>query len=107
MSEYVSSVSKRFTIELQALIPRSTNTPTVGGSVGELSNRLSRHLEFFTEFESGIPRVVEGILKVFNEFALPYFEHYGSLPAIDHELNDNPVQGRIKGACQLTDVRQA
>jgi hypothetical protein len=29
------------------------NTSTVGGSIGELSDRPSRRLEFFTEFESG------------------------------------------------------
>jgi hypothetical protein len=68
------------------------NTCTVGGSVGELSNRPSHRLEFLTTQESGISRVVEGVLKVFQDFALPYFEQYGSLRAIDHELNDDPAK---------------
>ncbi len=65
-------------------------TSTVGGSIGELSNRPSRRLEFFTEFEAGIPRVVQDVLKIFHEFAVPYFERYGSLRAIDNELNGDP-----------------
>ncbi|GJJ02531.1 hypothetical protein RugamoR64_30690 [Duganella rhizosphaerae] len=38
-----------------------------------------------------MPLVVQGVERVFHEFALPYFERYGSIEAIDQLLNTEPL----------------
>jgi hypothetical protein len=68
------------------------DTPTMGSSVGILLNGDSRTCEFLLESEAEVAFVAEKIVGVFREFALPYFERWGSLQAIDAELNDKPAE---------------
>ncbi|MGO8689606.1 MAG: hypothetical protein ACLQLG_08220 [Thermoguttaceae bacterium] len=68
------------------------HTATMGNSVGILLNGRSRTCEFLLESESEVGPVAEKIMDVFREFALPYFERWGSLKAIDVELNDTPTK---------------
>jgi hypothetical protein len=66
------------------------DTPTMGNSVGIFLTGDSRGCEFLLESKSEVASVAEKIVGVFREFALPYFERWGSLAAIDAELNDKP-----------------
>jgi hypothetical protein len=66
------------------------DTPTMGNSVGIFLNGDSRSCEFLVESKSEAAPTAEKIAGVFREFALPYFERWGSLAAIDAELNDKP-----------------
>ena len=66
------------------------NTSTMGAPVGALLTENPRACEFLLESESEIASVTEEIVRVFREFALPYFERCGSLAAIDAELNAKP-----------------
>lgn len=68
------------------------DTPTVGGAVGEIVYNHGRDCEFLVELESEVSSTSEQILKIFYTFALPYFEKYKSLTAIDAELNDKPTE---------------
>jgi hypothetical protein len=69
------------------------DTATMGGSVGVLLNGDSRSCEFMLESECKVTSVAEKIMSVFRDFALPYFERWGSLQAIDTELNHDPTEG--------------
>jgi hypothetical protein len=66
------------------------DTPTMGTRMGSLLTGSPRACEFLLESESEIASVTEMIVGVFREFAPPYFEKWGSLAAIDAELNDKP-----------------
>jgi hypothetical protein len=68
------------------------NTSTMGAAVGTLVSGSPRACEFLLESESEIPYVTEKILRIFRDVALPYFEHWGSLAAIDAELNNKPAE---------------
>jgi hypothetical protein len=68
------------------------DTATMGSSVGIFLTGDGRSCEFLLERESEIPSVAEKLVNVFREFALPYFERWGSLAAIDAELNDKPAE---------------
>jgi hypothetical protein len=67
-------------------------TPTMGSSIGILQSGDSRSCELVLESDSQIALVAEKIADVFREFALPYFERWGSLAAIDAELNGKPAE---------------
>lgn len=67
------------------------DTPTIGGAVGNILTGDNRGSEFFVESAEDIPKATEGLVRVFHDFALPYFQKFGSLHAIDAELNDNPT----------------
>jgi hypothetical protein len=67
-------------------------TATMGNSVGAYLEGNSQACEFLLESESDIKTISDKILGVFREFALPFFNQWGSLLAIDKELNDNPTQ---------------
>ena len=64
----------------------------MGGSVGSFVGRSNRSCEFLLESDREIDAVAEGIVRIFEEFALPYFEKFSSLDAIDAELNRSPQE---------------
>jgi hypothetical protein len=64
------------------------DTPTMGNSIGIFLTGDSRDCEFLLESKSEADSTAEKIAGVFREFALPYFERWGSLTAIDAELNN-------------------
>lgn len=66
------------------------DTPTMGTRMSSILSEGSRLCEFSLESKSEISSVTENILHVFRKVALPYFERWGSLVAIDAELNDKP-----------------
>lgn len=66
------------------------DTATIGSSVGMFLEGDSRSCEFLLRLDSEIATVAEDIIKVFHEFALPYYDRWGSLAAIDAGLNDKP-----------------
>ena len=68
------------------------DTATMGNSVGIFLDGDSRSCEFLLESGSDVASVTEKIMGVFRENALPYFERWGSLQAIDAELNDKPAE---------------
>lgn len=65
-------------------------TSTMGAPAGSLLGGGPRACEFILDSESEISPVSERIMGVFRGVALPYVEHWSSLPAIDAELNDKP-----------------
>ncbi len=67
-------------------------TCTVGSSVGIILAGDARRCEFGLATAADLPAVVQGVERVFHEFALPYFERYGSIEAIDELLNTDPLQ---------------
>jgi hypothetical protein len=67
------------------------DTPTIGGSVGAITAGNSRACEFLLESQSDVELVAGNISKLFDDFAIPYFEKFSSLAAIDAELNDRPT----------------
>jgi hypothetical protein len=66
------------------------DTPTMGTRVGSLLSGSSGACEFLLGSASEIASVTEKLVDVFRKIAVPYFEHWGSLAAIDIELNDKP-----------------
>jgi hypothetical protein len=74
-------------------------TPTMGAPVGALLGENDpRSCDLLLDSYSEVASVTEKIMGVFCEHALPYFEHWGSLQAIDAELNDNPGERRVHWA---------
>ncbi|QPF82525.1 hypothetical protein IC762_22535 [Bradyrhizobium genosp. L] len=67
------------------------DTPTIGSSIGMLTAENNRACEFLMENESELSSAVDGIVDIFERFALPYFETFGTVPAIDKELNFSPA----------------
>ena len=67
------------------------DTPTIGGFVGSIIADTNRDCEFRLDGEDEVPQVADAIVRVFHEFAEPYFERFSSLAAIDVELNDKPT----------------
>jgi hypothetical protein len=68
------------------------DTPTIGGAIGNILKNDNRACEFLLESESHIAPVTEKIVQVFREFALPYFDKFKSLIAVDAELNTKPTE---------------
>jgi hypothetical protein len=66
-------------------------TSTMGNSVGSLIGKSSRDCEFLVETDADVPAVTEKVIEVFRDFAIPYFNKWRSLQAIDAELNDDPA----------------
>ena len=69
-----------------------SDTPTMGASVGHLLNGNNQSCQFFLEVDSDLATATEWAMQIFREFALPYFEQWSSLRAIDTELNDDPFK---------------
>jgi hypothetical protein len=72
-----------------------SGTATIGATVAGLMGGGVRACEFRLSSESQIHAVAGQIADVFDEFALPYFEKWSSLEAIDAELNDEPAKQTI------------
>ena len=71
------------------------DTNTVGTQVGVLIDGKGTSCRFLLESESEIASVTEKVVGVFRKFALPYFAQFGSLAAIDTELNDHPAERSV------------
>jgi len=65
------------------------DTP-MGASVGRLLSGSTQSVEFLLASDSDLAPTTEQALRIFRETASPYFERWGSLQAIDAELNDDP-----------------
>jgi hypothetical protein len=65
-------------------------TSTMGAPIGTLLGGSARDCEILLESKSEIASVTEKIMRLFHDVALPYFERWSSLAAIDAELNNNP-----------------
>jgi hypothetical protein len=74
------------------------NTNTVGTQVGVLIDGKGTSCRFLLESESEIASVTEKVVGVFRKFALPYFVQFGSLAAIDAELNDHPAERSVNSS---------
>jgi hypothetical protein len=72
------------------------DTSTFGTAAESLTNGSTG--VFVLESESQVAAVAEEILNVFREVALPYFERWGSLAAIDAELNNSPGERTLHRA---------
>jgi hypothetical protein len=72
------------------------DTPTMGGSVGHFLKGSGRACEFLLTSNSDVAPVAEQVTRVFEEFAIPYFERWASLTAIDAELNDKPLEPTLQ-----------
>jgi hypothetical protein len=68
------------------------DTPTVGGAIGNIMQGDNRACEFLLESDSDIASVSQESVRVFREFAVPYFNRFSSLSEIDAELNDAPTE---------------
>jgi hypothetical protein len=73
------------------------DTVTVGGGVGNILSGDNRSCEFGVVSESEVPAVSKEVGRVFTEIALPYFERFHSLSAIDAELNGKPTERTPNG----------
>lgn len=71
------------------------NNSTMGAEVGDLMGGRSLDCQYILKNEEGIPAVVEQVVSVFQNFALPFYERWSSLAAIDSELNDDPSRKTI------------
>jgi hypothetical protein len=68
------------------------DTPTIGAAVGNIEDGDNRACEFLLETPADVHRIAGEIMKVFHEFAIPYFNKFSSLSAIDAELNTRPTE---------------
>lgn len=68
------------------------NTPTIGGAIKNIVGNSNRVCEFVLESNSEVDSVVAKIMNIFTEVALPYFQKYASIKAIDTELNNKPTE---------------
>jgi hypothetical protein len=68
------------------------DTPTIGAGIGNIMAGDNRKCEFRVKTEADASPAAEKIENVFREFALPYYQKYGSLQAIDAELNSHPQE---------------
>jgi hypothetical protein len=68
------------------------DTPTIAATVGDLVARDFRACRFRIVSEDDIPSATQGIVEVFCGIALPYYDKFGSLSAIDRDLNERPCE---------------
>jgi hypothetical protein len=68
------------------------DTATMGAFVGELLNGDTLGCRFLLNSESDVHLVAQDLLRIFWQIAIPYFERWGSLEAVDAELNDDPTR---------------
>ncbi|HEY1548554.1 MAG TPA: hypothetical protein VGG28_12070 [Kofleriaceae bacterium] len=67
------------------------DTVTVGTSLRSTLEGNARRCEFILEREDQLAAVRDSIVSLFRDIAIPYYATYSSLPAIDHELNTEPL----------------
>jgi len=65
---------------------------SIGGGVGHIIADDNRKCEFPLKSEADISPIAHKVAAVFRDFALPYYEKFSSLQAIDAELNNNPTE---------------
>lgn len=70
-------------------------TPTIGTSIGLMLAGDTRAHQSIITSEVDIPRVTTEIVELFQKYALPYFDKFGSLHAIDAELNNRPTRDTV------------
>jgi hypothetical protein len=68
------------------------DTPTIGAGVGHIIADDNRKCEFRLKTEEDVPPVADKLADVFRNFALPYYEKFSSLQAIDAEFNNSPTE---------------
>ena len=68
------------------------DTLTIGGFIGSIRGGTNRDCEFLLNKEEDIPQVADALIRILHDFAVPWFERFSSLPAIDAELNDKPSE---------------
>lgn len=71
------------------------DTATMGNSIGMFLRGDGRACEFLLRLESETAPVAEEIAGAFREFALPYYDRWASLAAIDEELNNRPTERSV------------
>ena len=74
------------------------DTNTVGTQVGVLIDGKGTSCRFLLESDSEIASVTEKVVGIFRKVALPYFAQFGSLAAIDTELNDHPAERSVNSS---------
>jgi hypothetical protein len=67
-----------------------TDTPTIGGAVGNIKGGDNLTCEFVLENPAEVPKLTGAIMAIFHQFAIPYFDKFSTLAAIDAELNSRP-----------------
>ncbi|MCF2490773.1 hypothetical protein [Dyadobacter sp. CY347] len=72
-------------------------TPTVGTSIEDLERLSSNSLSFQLSNESQINAIVSDLFELFKNVAIPFFEAYNDLQALDEKLNSNPMDTSLTG----------
>lgn len=70
-------------------------TSTVGVSIGVMLAGDTRAHQSIMVSEADIPRITAEIVELFQKYALPYFDKFGALRAIDAELNNKPTRHTV------------
>ena len=73
-------------------------TPTIGTSVGSVLFNSASQCEFPLASEYDVAPTSEALVNVFQEVALPYFERFSTLEAVDVELNESPLERTVNRA---------
>jgi hypothetical protein len=68
------------------------DTPTMGTRVGPILNGRPTSSKLLLKSEADINHMTGSIVRIFREDALPYFERWSPLVAIDAELNGDPTK---------------
>jgi hypothetical protein len=71
--------------------PEHQDTVTLGGSVGDILGGNMSDARFLLESDGQLDSLVATLLGLFHTVALPYYQRWSSLHAIDAELNDDPT----------------
>jgi hypothetical protein len=71
--------------------PQHQDTATLGGSVGDILGGNTSDARFLLESSGQLDTVVARLMELFQTVALPYYQRWSSLYAIDAELNDHPA----------------
>lgn len=72
-------------------------TPTIGTAIEDL-DVSGLDARFILDKESKIDSIVEGLFELFKTIALPFFERFNSLEALDKSLNNNPEDTSLTGS---------
>ncbi|WP_194973046.1 hypothetical protein [Aquiflexum lacus] len=72
-------------------------TPTLGTSVENYIND-GQEYRFRLVNENQINKVVSGLTDLFKKVALPFYQRYSSIEALDKVLNENPSDSSLTGA---------
>ncbi len=67
-------------------------TNTIGSTIGRLQGSTNESCQFPLVASTDLDSVVAEVSYTFTNFALPYYDRYATLAAIDAELNEDPNQ---------------